>query len=487
MNDKTTLSTILSKTDNSSNSIHSSAASMMRLYDKSPALAVSEWRNALQSCRNFQLLPLLYVANEVLQISKRNRGNRFLEEFSPVLKTTLQFICERDRDVVEKVRRTAKIWGDRRVFSVRFVMELLRSLESFRQTHSPYVTIYEKSNSLSISYDSVRNNTSSSITNNTIKNVKNPIKKSIKGTDNEVANDINVDSPVTTLSTYSNSVPSLLDVDNIKIDHIEIQKSIDKTSSTDQETKSRSPFGKKRRRSEVAASRLNNNYIIGLNNLASLCGDVFSGNEKDRINFLDNKQSSLSFTALSDIFDQMAELDRQFLSVQSITSSMDFFIGSNNHKDDIMEKVGDELIELNQEVNTKIKTVRDQKSKLHFIANRKRLLEDEIRRYQPWLENALKIDDDELASCEELNRKLELIKVIHADAKKSREKKREKEAKERALSEAAARKQADEEELKRSLENTMKNDIEPKEGMVWNKQLREYQYLPDGTEESWRD
>lgn len=482
MNDKPTLSNILSKTDNSSNSIHSSAASMMRLYDKSPALAVSEWRNALQSCRNSQLLPLLYVANEVLQISKRNRGNRFLEEFSPVLKTTLQFICEKDRDVVEKVRRTTKIWGDRRVFSIRFVMELLSSLESFRHPSSD-ITIHEKS----IISDSSSKNVPSSTIDNLSKDIKYSNFNSNKENDCEVVNNINVNSPQSKSPSVDNSTSSILGVNNIKINHIEVTKSIAKISSSDHETKTKSSFGYKRRRSDVTISRSNNNYADDSYNLSNFSQEYYPETTKNQINSHDNTRPLLSFTVLSDIFDQMAELDRQFLSVQSILSSMDFFIESNNEKDDVMEKVGDELIELNQDVKTSIKAVRDQKFKLHFIATRKRLLEDEIRRYRPWLENSLKVDEEELVSCKELSRKLELIEVIHADAKKSRENRLEKEANERALSEAVARKQADDEELKRSLENTMKNDNVPKEGMVWNKQLREYQYLPDATEESWRD
>jgi len=144
MGEQANLRSVLSQTENSSSAIQNSAASMMKLYIISPALAVSEWRNALQSSRNSQLLPLLYVANEVIQSSKRNRGNKFLEQFSPVLKGSLQFICERDPEVVEKVRRVAKIWGDRRVFSVRFVADLLSGVEEFRNFLNLHNLMQEK-------------------------------------------------------------------------------------------------------------------------------------------------------------------------------------------------------------------------------------------------------------------------------------------------------------------------------------------------------
>ena len=131
--DPSSLRAILSKTDVTPVTIQASSRAIMKQYDKSPTNAVNEWRNSIQTCQTDQLLPMLYVANEVLQTSKRNRGNKFLEAFSPVLATSTRFICERDRSICEKVRRVIKIWGDRRVFSQRFVGELLNGLEGFRK------------------------------------------------------------------------------------------------------------------------------------------------------------------------------------------------------------------------------------------------------------------------------------------------------------------------------------------------------------------
>lgn len=74
-----------------------------------------------------------------------------------------------------------------------------------------------------------------------------------------------------------------------------------------------------------------------------------------------------------------------------------------------------------------------------------------------------------------------------AKARKARDDKRIKESIKRQNAEAAAREKAEKEEVKRSLEKMQKQSsiTEAKPGMVWNKQLREYQYLD--TEESWRD
>lgn len=104
--DSATLRATLLKTDNTLPSIQRSAAGMMTHYDRIPSIAVDDWRQCLASCHTDQLLPLLYVANEVIQTSKRNRGNKYLEAFSPVLGSSLRLACSRDRSIVEKIRRT---------------------------------------------------------------------------------------------------------------------------------------------------------------------------------------------------------------------------------------------------------------------------------------------------------------------------------------------------------------------------------------------
>jgi hypothetical protein len=133
MSDAASLRTLLARVDGSQPAIQAGASAMMKHYTSSAGVAVNEWRNALQAATQEQLLPLLYVANEVLQISKRNRGNKFLEAMSPILGQALAHICKRDSSQTERVRRTIKIWGDRQVFSVRFVNELLQGLEPYRE------------------------------------------------------------------------------------------------------------------------------------------------------------------------------------------------------------------------------------------------------------------------------------------------------------------------------------------------------------------
>ena len=107
-----------------------------------PLESVTAWRRCLSTCNDDQLLPLLYVANETLQTiaRKKLRTKEFLEAFASVLNSSIKEICSRivasrslKNDLIEKVRRTIKIWGDRQVYSQRFVGEVLAVCEPFRK------------------------------------------------------------------------------------------------------------------------------------------------------------------------------------------------------------------------------------------------------------------------------------------------------------------------------------------------------------------
>jgi hypothetical protein len=108
----------------------------------------------------------------------------------------------------------------------------------------------------------------------------------------------------------------------------------------------------------------------------------------------------------------------------------------------------------------------------------------QLKKYLVWLKGGLNADMDELKLCDALEEKLLQLQVVHTDAKALRDATREHQEKERLEAEEAARKEAEEKELRKSLEKIQK-DKAPKEGMVWNKVAREYQYLD--TSENWRD
>ena len=136
--------TVLLETDITPPRIQRSARYIIKSND--PHDAVTTWRKVLNVCSESQLLPLLYVANEALQSIARMRGQRenkhraksLLEAFASILASAVREISSRavkngtGASTVEKVRRTIKIWGDRQVYSPRFVAEVLAACEPFR-------------------------------------------------------------------------------------------------------------------------------------------------------------------------------------------------------------------------------------------------------------------------------------------------------------------------------------------------------------------
>jgi len=149
--------------------------------------------------------------------------------------------------------------------------------------------------------------------------------------------------------------------------------------------------------------------------------------------------------------------------------------------------VGEELVTLHTEITDATRRLGAQEKESHRVALQRKELEGEMKRYVVWGKAGLVADEEEIRLCDEVEKKLVLMEVIHSRAKKEREIKRDKVAKEHALAEALARQKEQEEKLKQSLEATLRNAEESRPGMVWNQAAREFQYLPDVTEESWRD
>ncbi|KAL7535123.1 hypothetical protein ACHAWF_005065 [Thalassiosira exigua] len=424
MTDAGDLRATLTQTDMSAPAIQASSRAMMRFYDRpgGAAAAVSEWRSAIQSSPPAQSLPLLYVANEVLQSSKRNRGSRFLEAFSPVLGSSVQFICGRDRSVVEKVRRVVKIWGDRRIFSLRFVMDVLGGLDPYREGASaPTASPLPKAPPVS----------SASATTNSDDEDEDEDEDDMFGGDGQKLLDISIDA--TALSAAAGSKEGALD----------------------------SSLGSKRRRSSAASTTPQSSVTAP------------------------KKPKALSGQNFLDMFQSIANLDDRFKSsVGAVELIPKSYLDESGA--DVDELVGDELTEAYKKVCQAQRSVRRERRSVYTVAVQRRELEKEARRYVSWLKNLARVDDDDLEFCDKLEKKIDVISVCHDEAKSLRDKRRTQEAQERAAAEAAARQQAEKEERQRILDDA-KMEAEAKPGMVWNKELREYQYVHDTTEESWRD
>uniref|UniRef100_A0A0E0KVR5 CID domain-containing protein n=1 Tax=Oryza punctata TaxID=4537 RepID=A0A0E0KVR5_ORYPU len=80
---------------------------------------VQTWAKQFHSSGNEQKTPFLYLANDILQNSKRN-GTEFVEEFWKVLPGALKDVTENGDERGKKVvSRLVEIWQERRVFGSR--------------------------------------------------------------------------------------------------------------------------------------------------------------------------------------------------------------------------------------------------------------------------------------------------------------------------------------------------------------------------------
>ena len=397
------LRNLLARADLSAPSIQGAAAQMMKMYDRSSTLAVNEWRNQLQSCSTSQYIPLLYVANEVIQTSKRNRGTKFLEAFGPILAPALQFICGRDPSLADKVRRTVKIWADRQVFSVRYTTDLLHRLNTSKKPSEPH---------------------SSSLTKG--ENSQETLKEDVTSPSDTHFD--NQDEDDTESSPFRTSGPSLLKVDNLVIDKDMVLKATEKSKSAAVAT-----FGMKRRRSQEA-SKLATSRLTGSNPNNSKkhksedgvrsqdTHDFLVSSHKNSIMppILTRRRSVLSTPNILELLSHMAHLDREFSHIQNtMTSFVQMKLLPQDGDESVAEadivEVGDELIQLNQQCQTAIQAIQRDKHALFSIAEQKKVADGEVQKYLPFYKNSLKMDEQDSRLCEVLEERLKLVQWIHGE------------------------------------------------------------------------
>lgn len=412
----------------------------MKHYDKSPGVAVVEWRNALHQARPDQYLPLLYVANEVLQNSKRNRGNKFLEAFSPTLGQALVFISQNSNQV-ERVRRTVKIWGDRHVFSIRYVNEVLKGLEPLR-------------NGGTLPKGSPQAASPAAGTPKFSPMAKSPAAlEEPKSSDKDMTRD-DSDEGVFQDADDSDEGDLFGDTGDFLL-NIDVDFDKAAASANASETASR-----KRRRSRASTNG---------------AGGSTSRSPSRR-------RSILSTNSLMELWTQVSTLQQSYDHVQTMLSDITpEYLGETS----VESLVGDELLQQYKQVIQYERRVVDQRRELHGVAQKRRALEIEAVRYLPWLEAALHQDQDDIDFCEKLQKQLQSFLPVHAKAKKARDQRVKEEKRRQAEQEELDIKKQEEEERKKFLESAMTKVTEAQPGMVWNKATGEYQYLQ--TDESWRD
>ena len=201
---------------------------------------------------------------------------------------------------------------------------------------------------------------------------------------------------------------------------------------------------------------------------------------------LQRRRSVLSTSSLMDLWTKVSALEDSYNHCQNMLSSIDdSYLDESTAVEQIDTLVGDELLQQYKQTLAYEKRVVNQRKELHRIARERRALELEAVRYLPWLENALKQDQDDMAFCLKLEKQVADVQHVHGLAKAARNARLEVEAKRRKAQEELEKKKAEEEERKRFMQAATAKVTEAQPGMVWNKATGEYQYLH--TDESWRD
>ncbi|KAH3685992.1 hypothetical protein WICPIJ_002991 [Wickerhamomyces pijperi] len=79
---------------------------------------VNAWNEYISQCDEKKKLPLLYIANEVIQQSRMKRRMDFVDSFAAILPETIKKCHEQVNDKVkEKMIKMVKVWRDRKIFS----------------------------------------------------------------------------------------------------------------------------------------------------------------------------------------------------------------------------------------------------------------------------------------------------------------------------------------------------------------------------------
>jgi CID domain len=460
----------LARLDSSSQSVQAAASAMMKHYDQA-VIAVDEWRNALQVARGEQLLALLYVANEVLQNSKRNRGRNFLEGMSPVLSQALQHICQRDVSLVEKVRRVVKIWGDRQIFSVRFVNELLQALGPYRDqflhqqqrrpsaTQASSASAQKQAKPNPKAEPEVVNIDDDDEDDDDILNILEEREQEAEKGESSGNDDEDDDDDEDDLFANDGSGSKL-----------QVDLNIDSLAATSLSAAHQSS-GKRRRSLDSSGGG------------SSVRSGATAGVDTSKRRATQRRKSSLLTDSLS-TWQRLAQLKQSAYHAQLVLDKIDTALGKVSKKE-LEDLVGDELQQAFRENTRFQQQVVEQRKLLHEIAAETHMIEEDCLRYLPWLERAAQQDTDDVKFCDDLIAKIKAFQRVHPSIRRARELRLEEERLRQIEQEKLEEERRRLEEDKRFREAALAKETEAKPGMVWNPSTREYQAL--NTDESWRD
>lgn len=120
--DRKNIVAIFRKSEITQDSIQSASRKLGNFYDHAEEV-VDIWQSQIYQAQPDKILPLMYIANDVLQNSKR-KGSNFIDAFLKCMKACLRVSVGINPKVTEKLKRITKVWGQRQVYSRAIITKI---------------------------------------------------------------------------------------------------------------------------------------------------------------------------------------------------------------------------------------------------------------------------------------------------------------------------------------------------------------------------
>ena len=91
------------------------ASRLLLSYYQHASQVTDLWLDAIYGATAGTVLPLLYIANDVVQTS-RKKGSAYIDSFETRIKPALRIATDLNPMVVSKMKKIIKVWGDRKCY-----------------------------------------------------------------------------------------------------------------------------------------------------------------------------------------------------------------------------------------------------------------------------------------------------------------------------------------------------------------------------------
>ena len=103
-------------------SIQSASRTLAKYYNCAKEV-VQLWQEEIYNADEAKILPLMYIANDIIQTTKRT-GPNYVDAFLDCMKACLRVCAAINSKVVSKLKRITKVWGDRHIYPRAVITKL---------------------------------------------------------------------------------------------------------------------------------------------------------------------------------------------------------------------------------------------------------------------------------------------------------------------------------------------------------------------------